>query len=275
MKKILLWFFGVMILIWIYMSPVFSSTLFFTTKDGRLFCEIDSYDGTYDECALAETAWMKLEKAVFPSARLIDTPNEKICVEYSTQVDMAKCQEEIDLIKKYLTAKTGSTTQSGSATNSWVVQSGTTNVSWVTSTWKILPIRNIPVNQIQDQLYLAIENLWTPEHWMNYLMQVYNLCVPDYWSDSCMNQVQSVINFIKDIGVYTVITTVLIVLFIIVFWFDMLGHIVANPVPKKWIWFIVVLLLLFPGALIYYFAIKRPFTNAQLAAIPHSERSFF
>ena len=65
------------------------------------------------------------------------------------------------------------------------------------------------------------------------------------------------------------------VLFVIIFWFDMLSHILSNPIPRKWLWFMVVLLLLFPGALVYYFAVKRPFTKAQLAAIPRSERSFF
>lgn len=110
---------------------------------------------------------------------------------------------------------------------------------------------------------------------MNYIMQVYNLCVPDYWSDACMNQVQSVINFVKEIGVYTVFGTIFFVLFVIIFWFDMLSHILSNPIPRKWLWFMVVLLLLFPGALVYYFAVKRPFTKAQLAAIPRSERSFF
>jgi hypothetical protein len=215
------------------MSQVFSSTLFFTTKDGRLFCEVDSFDGSYEECTLTETAGMKLEKAVFPSARLIDTPNEKICVEYSTQVDMSLCQEEIDLMKKYLTAKTGSTTSG--ATSTGVLFSGSTaSGSNVNSGIAI-------EKQIHQQVQTIVNNIGTQDEWTTSLQSTYVSCIPDYWSDDCMREVQNIVSMISKIGVYLVLTVVLAVLYIFIFWLSMMGHVLGNSVPRKIIWIPVVI----------------------------------
>ena len=268
----------------LYMSQAFSSTLFFTTKDGRLFCEVDSFDGSYEECTLAETVGMKLEKAVFPSARLIDTPNEKICVEYSTQVDMSLCQEEIDLMKKYLTTKTG-TTASGNTVLTWEISTGTTAsgriaISWeistgITNTGSNTKTGTLSIKPIQQQVQTLVDNIWTSEKWAQLGSKLYNLCIPDYWSDDCMLAVQDTINAIKEIGIYIIATGVFLVLYVLICWLSMMGHVLANPVPRKIIWIFVVIFGFFPGAILYYFLVKRPFVKAQLAALPKQDRSFF
>lgn len=283
MKKIFIWILSTTIIVALYMSQAFSSTLFFTTKDGRLFCEVDSFDGSYEECTLAETAGMKLEKAVFPSARLIDTPNEKICVEFSTQVDMSLCQEEIDLMKKYLTAKTP-TTSSGITSNTGISLSGSTNSGTITTTWVIITgstasgnikTWSTSVKPIQQQVQMLVDNIWTSDDWSAFAWKLYSLCIPDYWSDECMVEVQNTVNIIKEIGVYTITGGILLVFYIFIFWLSMIGHVLGNPVPRKFIWIFVVILLFFPGAMIYYFLVKRPFTADHIASLPKEERSFF
>ena len=59
----------------------FAATSFFTTKDGRLFCETGDLDGSYSQCSLSDANGTQLVKAVFRSPRLVDTPVGGICVE--------------------------------------------------------------------------------------------------------------------------------------------------------------------------------------------------
>jgi hypothetical protein len=90
-----------------------------------------------------------------------------------------------------------------------------------------------------------------------------------------MIEVQNTVNIIKEIGVYIIAGGVFLVLYIFIFWLSMIGHVLGNPVSRKFIWIFVVILLFFPGAVLYYFLVKRPFAAAHLASLPKEERSFF
>ncbi len=47
----------------------------------------------------------------------------------------------------------------------------------------------------------------------------------------------------------------------LVFWIMMLVHAISKPIDQKPLWIIVLLLFGIVGAIIYYFAVKKNFTN--------------
>jgi hypothetical protein len=45
-------------------------------------------------------------------------------------------------------------------------------------------------------------------------------------------------------------------------WLVMMGHCLVTPVPKKWSWFIIMLLTGFVGSLVYYFKVYKKVNKA-------------
>ncbi len=73
MKKTLFWIFCITIFSFIFGELLFASTAFFTTKDGRVFCETDTFDGSYRICTKKQSTGTGLIKAERYNPRLVDT----------------------------------------------------------------------------------------------------------------------------------------------------------------------------------------------------------
>ncbi len=121
MKKILFCFLCIAFSAVFLTEELYATTTFFTSKDGKLFCETDSYDGSFAECDIASQKGNTLTKAAFPYPKLIETPTRQICVVSSIETDMSACQDEIDALKRAL----GNTTVSrNNANTGTMVSSG-------------------------------------------------------------------------------------------------------------------------------------------------------
>ncbi len=55
---------------------------------------------------------------------------------------------------------------------------------------------------------------------------------------------------------------IFILLFAVVFWLLMLIHATKHPIESKPLWIIIILLFGILGAVIYYFAVKRKFSQS-------------
>ena len=136
MKKILFCFLCVVFSTVFLAEELYATTTFFTSKDGKLFCETDSYDGSFVECDIASQKGNTLTKAVFPYPKLIETPTRQICVVSSIETDMSACQDEIDALKKALgnTMVPKNSINTGTVVSSGTLSSTTTNTGSSTVT---------------------------------------------------------------------------------------------------------------------------------------------
>lgn len=66
------------------------------------------------------------------------------------------------------------------------------------------------------------------------------------------------------IGIF--IAWIVIVIAASVFWLMMLIHAASHPIENKALWVVVIVVFNLVGALVYYFAVKRPFTKSMRAA---------
>ena len=130
MKKILFCFLCIAFSTVLLAEELYATTTFFTSKDGKLFCETDSYDGSFAECDIASQKGNTLTKAVFPYPKLIETPTRQICVVSSIETDMSACQDEIDALKKVL----GNTTVSRNNANTGTMVSSEVLSGTITNT---------------------------------------------------------------------------------------------------------------------------------------------
>lgn len=65
------------------------------------------------------------------------------------------------------------------------------------------------------------------------------------------------------LSVIAIVAIIAVFVFLVVFWFAMLIHAIRKPIKHKFIWILVLLIFETPGALIYYFAVKRRFNKQQ------------
>ena len=73
MKKTLFWIICIIISLLVFGEQSYAATAFFTTKDGRVFCESDTFDGSYMLCTKDQSTGTGLIKAERYSPRLVET----------------------------------------------------------------------------------------------------------------------------------------------------------------------------------------------------------
>ena len=225
----------------------FAATSFFTTKDGRLFCETGDLDGGYAPCNVSDTTGTALIKAVFRSARLVDTPVGSICVEWNSEVDAARCQDEIDAMKKILRVNTG-TTKTGST------KTGTT-ISW--EIWSL--IEKIP--EIKIPSAKQIEN--SVVEYISPFQEMHRDCIVDMNSRECIDSIRTVFSHMRNTEPSRLIAIVSAVFLYFIFWIALIRHAIRSGIRFKILWIVSMILFIIPAPILYYFFVKRPMAKQE------------
>lgn len=85
-----------------------------------------------------------------------------------------------------------------------------------------------------------------------------NLCIVNGELVNCADLAQ-----VAGLGLIGILAILVTVISAFIFWIAMLVHAIVKPVKLKIIWIIVIIFFQFIGALVYYIAVKRPFSKKQ------------
>ena len=94
MKKVFYLLFYIFLFILIWIEESFGNTFSFRTYDDRAFCETDRLDGSFVLCTKEQTSGTGLTIAAVYGPQLLETTNERICVEKGKQVEAILCSEQ-------------------------------------------------------------------------------------------------------------------------------------------------------------------------------------
>ena len=84
------------------------------------------------------------------------------------------------------------------------------------------------------------------------------ICILDGDGLPC-SQVEETAKWILGGGFVFIILLLVFCIAAVIFWGAMVAHASLKPIPKKTFWIIIMMLLGFPGAVAYYFIVRRRF----------------
>lgn len=268
MKRILFWIFSITLYFFFLGSIASATTASFVDKDGRSFCETDSLDGSYRICTKEQSTGKDLINWEKYNPRLVETTVWKICVEDGKEVELSLCQVEVTpIIVPPTTIATG------------MVQTGAITATASAIAVPVAPEKPIeqpvPVVKIPVPVSPVVEVVPVDTGILERMSTVYSSCIASSGTMSCNKAIWKMTDAIMEMSTFMQIIIIIVFLVCSIFWFNMISHAFSNPVPGKVIWIALLLILSFPGAILYYFAGLRPYVAMVIASSPPRPPSFF
>ena len=258
MKKILFLIICAFISLWVFAEQSYATTAFFTTRDGRVFCESDNFDGSYRLCTKEQSTGTGLVKAERYNARMVETTTWRICVEDGTEVSI--CSDEAKIVVPVATG--------------WS-QIPISNINTVTpsSSGEVAPSNNLvasgTVANTKQEAVITEPKLFAS------IIATFNSCFGSAGTMSCGKAITKMTDAFVALGTFSIIGIILLFFGSTIFWFNMISHAFSHPIPVKPLWIAILLILSVPGAILYYFWALRPYDAMIIASSPPRPPSFF